>query len=585
MVKPELSPAELRELIQAARGTRRCDLAIRGGRVVNVFTGDIDRLNVGILHGRIAAVTEEKIDAERVVDVSAMYVIPGFIDGHMHLESSMLTPAEFARVALPLGTTSVVVDPHEIANVVGADGVREMMRATEALPLTFYFTISPCVPTSELDTSGARLGVEDVCGLIRHPRVVGIGEMMDFPGILEGREDLLEKMDCKDGGIIDGHCPGLTGRDLQAYAAAGITSDHEVTEAAEGLEKLRAGMYLMIREGSAARNLDDLVGLVNSRTAERCLLVTDDLQPTDLSRRGHMNYLVSRAVARGVDPVDAIRMASLNTAQRFRLGRLGAVAPGYGADLGVVEDLLDFRAALVVSGGRIAAREGNLEIEVPPSEFSSGLTSTVHLPALSENSFAIRVGAGSARVIEAVEDQLITRRVHVEPAVTEGHVVADTRRDLLKIAVIERHGKSGSIGLGLVKGFGLRHGAIASSVAHDSHNVVVVGASDRDMLAAVRAIGEMNGGLVVTRDGRTVARLPLPIAGLMSDLPAGDAAERLRAVEEAARSLGCPMAHPFGTLSFMCLSVIPELKLTAVGLVDVQSFRTVTLFDRESEQP
>lgn len=586
-MQTELSPDVTRELIQAARGQRKCDLVLRGGYVVNVFTGEIIRADVGIVNGYIAAVGSDsgEIEAERVIDVEDIFLTPGLIDAHMHLESSLLTPGEFARFVLPLGTTAVVVDPHEVANVAGTDGIEELMAASEKLPLTFYFMIPPAVPASDLETSGARLDASDIAGFADHPRVLGVAEAMDFPGVLDAREDVLEKIAALPGGVIDGHAPNLGGRDLQAYAAAGITSDHESTNPWEGYEKLRAGMYLMIREGSAARNLDDLIKLVDIHTVGRCLLVTDDLLPTDLRDRGHLNYLLSRSVRNGVSAAQAVRMATLNVAQRFKLDRTGAIAPGYVADIAAFDDLADFHASLVVANGEVVAMDGEMVVPIPGYRFRGEMTRSVHLPDLGPADLMIHAEDGLARIIEAMDGQILTRQLNLKPTVLSGHVVSDIDRDILKVVVVERHGKSGDVGLGLISGFGLKAGALASSVAHDSHNVVAVGVSDMDILLAIRHVGEMGGGLAAAAGGKIIAELPLPIYGLMSRLSAPVAAESLSNLEHAAKDLGCAMEHPLMTLSFMCLSVIPELKITDKGLVDANQHKIVPLYVEERAKP
>lgn len=579
-MQPALPPAHLRELIHAARGRGRCDLVIRGGFVVNVLTGEILRADVGVVRGHVAVVGPNggSIEAEQVIDADNLFLAPGLMDSHMHLESSHLTPAEFARSVVPLGTTAVVIDPHEIANVAGVEGIEELAEASADLPLRFYLMISPAVPASDLETSGGRIDADDIAGFADDPRVLGIAEAMDFPSVLEASEEVLEKLEAMPGRVIDGHAPGLSGRDLQAYAAAGISSDHESTNSWEGLEKLRAGLYLMIREGSAARDLDELIKLVDIHTVARCLLVTDDLSPTDLLDRGHINHLLRKAVSHGVSAPQAIRMATLNAAQRFKIDRYGAIAPGYAADIAAFEDLAHFRAAFVVAKGELVAMDGEMTAPLHSHRFGKKLTHTVHLPELDLETFVVRASGGLARVIEIVEGEIITRQSAVEPTVEMGQVVSDSERDILKIAVVERHGKSGNVGVGLVNGFRLKSGALASSVAHDAHNVVVVGVDDRDMLRAVRRIGEMNGGLAVVSGGEVVADLPLPIAGLMSKGSAASVAAGLRLLEQGARDLGCRLEHPFMTLSFMCLSVIPELKITGMGLVDANESRVVPLF-------
>lgn len=578
----KLTVQQTRELIEVARGRRECDLVIRGGYVANVFTGEILLADVGTMHGRIAVVaTNGGLEGKREIDAEGLFLAPGLIDGHMHLESSMLTPAEFTRAALPLGTTAVVMDPHEIANVAGPEGLRELMEASAGLPISFYAVVSPAVPESNLVTSGGEITASDIASFADNPRVLGIAEAMNFPGVIEAREDVLERLAAMPGKVIDGHAPGLSGRDLQAYVAAGIDSEHEATNSWEGMEKLRAGMYLMIREGSAARDLDDLIGLVDPHTVDRCLLVTDDLSPADLERDGHMDNLLRKVVRHGVSPVQAVRMATINTAQRFRLAGVGAIAPGYAADIAAFEDLSDFRAAFVVASGEIAAMDGEVTIPLREHSFTERLTHTVRLPRLTAGSLAIPAGPGQVRVIQAMDGELITRQLVVTPPVIGDHVAPDIERDILKIAVVERHGKNGNVAVGLVSGFELKKGAMAGSVAHDSHNVVAVGTGDQDILRAIERVGEMQGGLVVVDNGKVVAELPLPLAGLMSTPRAGAVAGQFARLEDAARSLGCRMQHPFMTLSFMCLSVIPELKITDRGLVDVAGPEIVPLFTGE----
>jgi adenine deaminase len=575
-----LEPEALSRLIKAARGHQDCDLLIRGAFVVNVFTDDILRADVGVAEGRVAVVTDvpDSISASRVIDADGLFLTPGLIDGHMHLESTMLSPAQFARAVLAHGTTAAVLDPHEIANVAGRDGIRELVEACDGLPFRFLFTAPPAVPASRFEQSNGVITPDDMAELIKDPRFVGIGEAMDYPGVIAARPDVLAKLGVSGEKTIDGHAPGLQGRDLQAYIAAGPNSDHECSDEWEALEKLRAGMYLMIREGSAARNLDALIKLADVQTASRCLLVTDDLSPADLVEVGHLNHLLARAVRRGVTAPQAVRMATINAAQRFKLDGLGAIAPGYHADIAAFEDLSEFRAAFVVQDGRLVVSDGEIAADLPRRSFGSSLTHSVSVPRLDAEALEIPAGSGPARVIEARDSDIVTGSMLIRPCVIGGHVVADTGSDVLKIVVVERHGGSGDIGLGLVTGFGLTNGAMAGSVAHDAHNVIAVGANDADILRAVGRVGEMNGGLVVAAGGAIVGELPLPIGGLMSEDSAESVAATLICLEDAARELGCPMAHPFMTLSFMALSVVPELKITASGLVDVGAFELVPLF-------
>lgn len=570
---------QMRELIQAARGDRPCDLAVRGGSVVNVFTGEIIRADVGIFGEQIAVVTGDgTIDALQTIDAHGLFLAPGLIDAHMHLESTMLTPAEFARVVLPRGTTAVIIDPHELANVAGKEGIHELIAALKNLPVRFYIMLPSCVPASEFETSAARLDASDIEELASEPPVIGLGEMMDFNAVLSGNEEALRKLAPVRDKVVDGHCPGLSGRELQAYVAAGIDSEHQATDFREGLEKLRAGMHLMIREGSVAKDLDKLIDLIGPQTVDRCMLVSDDLLAIDLEEQGHIDQLLRRAVKRGIDAVQALKMVTVNPAKRFGLRRFGAVAPGYYADIVAFKNLSDFEAAFVIAGGELAAFDGQVTAELCEHSFNAALLNTMHLPDLNAKRLEIPADEGLANVIRAADGRIITGRLLIEPTVLADRVVSDTDRDILKIVVIERHGINGNIALGLVNGFGLKSGAIAGSVAHDAHNVVAVGANDCDILRAIQRVGEMNGGLAVANEGQIIADLPLPIAGLISTSNAGTTAARFRHLEDAARKIGSPMEHPFMTLSFMCLSVVPELKITDRGLVDVGGSRIIPLF-------
>ena len=575
---------QLAKLIACAAGHEPADLVVRGANLVNVFTGEIYPADVAIKDGRIVGLDD--YDARDEIDASGLYLAPGLIDGHFHLESALLSPAEFARMALPLGATTVVIDPHEIANVAGVEGIRQLIRATEGLPVTFYIMVPSCVPASDLETSGAELTAADVETLGKEDRVLGLAEVMNVPGVLSGEFSVIEKIVSCHAKAINGHAPGLRGRDLNAYVAAGMRSDHETTDPYEGLEKMRAGMYLMVREGSAARNLDDLLRIVKPRNARRCMLVTDDLLPTDIDENGYINYLLKRAVADGIEPVTAIQMATLNAAERFCLPDRGAIAPGYRADIVAFPDLEHFEPAFVIANGRLAAKNGEVVGEISArAEFDDRLMRSVNALDVCAEDLRIRARHGLCRAIGAVGDQIITEALTLKPTTHDGWVVADVKRDLLKMAVVERHCASGRIGLGLIRGFGLHDGAIGSSVAHDSHNLVAIGTNDEDMALVFSRLMSLRGGLVVASDGKVLADLPLPIGGLMSDLPVSEVVSRLRGVEKAARDLGCVMNHPFMTLSFMCLSVLPELKLTDRGLVDATTNRIVGLFEEAAVAP
>jgi len=564
------------EFINASRGDPPCDLLLKNARIVDVFSGEIMAGSVAVSGGRVAGIGE--YPARTTVDLGGRFVAPGFIDSHVHIESSMACVGEFARAVVVRGTTAVVADPHEIANVLGAGGIRYMLESAEDQPINVFYTLPSCVPATDMETAGARLAAADLEPFFHDPRIVALGEMMNYPGVLNGDPDVLEKIEAarRHGKPVDGHAPGLSGRDLAAYVAAGITSDHECTTAAEALEKLAAGMHIMIRQGTGARNLSALLPIVTERSSPRLMWCTDDRHPHDLLNEGHIDSIVAAAIRTGVAPVTAIRMATLNPAERFGLTHLGAVAPGRQADLVVFSDLTAFRVEDVYVRGELIAKNGRpvAGIRTPaPVPFPPSMK--VNLPALD---FSRPAGGRRLRVIAVVPDQIVTRQA-IESAPVEGNrLVSDPSRDLLKIAVVERHTGSGRIGLGMVRGIGLKQGALASSVAHDSHNIIVAGVTDADMAAAVGAVVEMGGGIAAAAGGRMVAGLPLPVAGLMSLEPVQAVSDAMDRLVRAAHDLGSPLKDPFMTLSFLALPVIPELKITDRGLVDVLQFKHVSLF-------
>jgi adenine deaminase len=564
------------ELIAAARGDRAVDLVLRNAGVVNVFAGDVEQTDVAIAGGLIVGLGHDYHGACEV-DLQGRYLAPGFMDGHMHVESSMVPIPEFARAVVPQGTTTIIIDPHEIANVHGIDGIRFMLDSSSEAPLGVFVMLPSAVPASPMETAGAILRAADLAPLLSDPRVLGIGEMMNFPGVVGGDPAVLDILEIAGERPIDGHAPGLRGMALNAYIAAGVGSDHECTTLAEAEERLRRGMYVMIREASNAQNLAALAPLVTQAASRRCLLVTDDRTPADLLDEGHINFLVRKAIGLGIDPVTAIQMVTLNVAECFGLPRRGAVAPGYLADLVVLDQLsADFVVERVYRGGELVAEHGKLVAPVgsPPRP----LPNSMNLRPLRLRDFRLPAGAGQARIIRLVPDQIVTRQHLDHPAIEGDVVIADTARDILKLAVVERHHASGQVGLGLVQGFGLGRGALASSVAHDSHNIVVVGTNDADMLSAVEAVIAMGGGQAVVVGGEVLAGIPLPLAGLMSDQPVEVVRGQMNRVNAAAHDLGCTLHAPFMALSFLALPVIPELKLTDQGLVDVTSFATVPVF-------
>jgi adenine deaminase len=565
---------ELADLIKVARGDAPADLLLKNARVVNVFTGDIEETNIAIVNTDIVGLGD--YEAREVVDLGGRYVCPGFIDAHVHIESAMVPPNEFARAVVPRGTTTVVADPHEIANVLGLDGIRYMLDMAKYNPLSVYVMAPSCVPSTDMETTGAALYWYDLQTLQHEPYVLGLGEMMNFPGVVNGAPDVLDKLRAFQGRVKDGHAPGLTGKKLMAYAVANIGSDHECTSAEEAHEKLELGLFVFLREATNARNLRDLLPVVNAHTNRRLCFCTDDRVPADLLDEGHIDYMVRLAIAEGVDPVTVIRMATLNASEYFHLHDRGAIAPARRADLVVFSDLRALRAELVYRNGKLAAKDGQVIPWERPRR-PPVLRSSMNVD-WSKLSFYIAANGRRVRVIGLIPDQIITEPLVEELPARSGELLADPERDILKMAVIERHLATGNVGLGFVKGLGLQRGAIASTVAHDHHNIVVAGADDKSMFIAMQAIVATRGGMAVADGDAVLAQLPLPIAGLMSDQPIETVRRQMDELLAAARRLGSPLHNPFMALSFLSLPVIPSLKLTDRGLVDVDKFQLVSLF-------
>jgi adenine deaminase len=560
--------SDLSRRLAVARGDEPADVVVRGGQVLSVFTREWLTTDIAIADGWIAGLGE--YEGGEVVDASGRYVVPGFLDAHMHLESTKLLPDEFARLVLPLGTTAVVLDPHELANVLGTDGEHWLHDACEGLPLDFYFMASSTIPASEFESPRRPLLSGDLESLLRRRRVLGLAEMMNFPGIINGDASELDKLRLANGVQVDGHAPGVLGKALNAYVAAGIRSDHEALTVEEGRERLRSGMWLLIREASMARNLQALLPLVKEFGTNRIAFCTDDRDPEDIAENGHINGMVREAVAAGVAAEDAIVLATINPATWHRLWHLGAIAPGYQADLLLLPDLERFEPELTLKAGRPVE-------EIPEPDVPEWVKHSVRNKPVTTMDFQIPWDAGKARAIGLVPDQVVTELVEVEPTTVDGFAVADPGNDLAKIAVIERHLGTGRIGHGFVRGSGLQRGALASTVAHDAHNIVVVGMDDDDMTRAVERLGELGGGIVVVDGGEVKAELPLPVAGLLADAPLAEVIEKSLACNDAAREVGWSGATPFLTLSFLGLSVIPSLKITDRGLVDVDRFQIVPL--------
>lgn len=567
----------LKRRLAAARGDGPAELLIRNARVLNVLSGEIHTADVAMADG--VFVGFGGTDATTVIDADGRYLCPGLIDGHIHIESTLLSPPVFARAVAPHGTCAVVSDPHEIANVLGLPGIEYMLACSRDLPVTCYFMMPSCVPATDMATSGARLGAMDVAAMLaRYPeRILGLAEVMNFPGVVAGEEGMLRKILAARGRVIDGHAPGLVARALDAYVTAGPGSDHECTTLAEAREKLRRGLHIMVRQGSTEKNMAALIELATAENAAQFSLVSDDKDPVDLSRDGHVNALVRQAIGLGVPPLRAVAMASINTARYFGLRRRGAVAPGYRADCLLVDDLESFAIADVfLAGRRLSDWEfADRSCLTPPRAMRVG-------GEVTEARLAVAATSSRLRVIGVVPGQIVTEPLVMDASVRDGLAVADPSRDLAKLAVIERHKATGNIGLGFVRGLGLTAGAIAGTVAHDAHNIIVAGVSDADMALAARTLMVSGGGFAVVRDGRVLAQVRLAVAGLMSDAPLEVVTSGLEALGAAYRAIaGLPPqaeAHPFMTMSFLSLEVIPSLKLTDQGLFDVDAFAPTPLF-------
>lgn len=565
-------------IINVARGFEKADLVIKNANIVNVLSEEIHKADIAIKEGIIAGIGEN-YSGEKEIDIQGAYVTPSFIDGHVHLESTMMLPSEFAKVALPAGTTTVIIDPHEISNVLGLHGISFMHEAVKNLPLDVYTMLPSCVPATPFETSGFDLNSYDLSLLIDKPWVLGLAEMMNFPGVLNQDNNVMAKLELAKsrGKCIDGHAPYLHGKDLCAYIASGVKSDHECTTPDEAIEKLRLGMYVMIREGTAAKDLDALMPVLKTCNTRKCIFVTDDRHPADLKE--HINGMVRRAVEAGVDPVKAIQIASLNTAEYFGLKNLGAIAPGYKADLLILPDLKTFKPDLVIKNGVVAAENGKLIAELPENE-ALAVRNSVNVRWITPEDFRIEANGSKVTALEVIPYQLITKSVVSEVKIEDGNAVSNIDNDTLKICVIERHRATGNIGKGFVKGFNLKCGAIASTVAHDSHNMIVIGTNDADMYAAAVALIKCKGGKVVVKDGEVISELPLPIAGLMSDRNFDYVVNKCEELNKTAHSIGCRIEDPFMTMGFLSLPVIPELKVTDKGVFDTNKFDFIDIFEK-----
>ncbi len=568
----------LDQMIDVAAGRTRADLVLKNANVVNVFTGDVTPGDIAI-HGAYIAGIGEYVGKE-VIDLKGKYVSPSFIDGHVHVESSMVMPIQYARAVVPHGTGAVVADPHEIANVLGMEGILYMSKSMRGGPLEFYMMLPSCVPSTDLETNGVALDFLDIKPLMTEHYVLGLAEVMNYPGVITRDPSILEKIRValNMGKKIDGHAPNLEGLDLNAYVAARITSDHECVDIEEARRKLTRGMQIHIREGSTAKNLRALAPLIEPHTADYCSFVTDDRNTLDLIEKGHIDSMIREAIRLGVDPVLAIKVASLSTARHYGLQYVGAVAPGYHADIVVLDSLEKINVEMVYKQGVLVAKNGKMVQEFGVDK-QPRLRRSVNIHYLEPEDFQVKVRGDLMNVIGMIPDQILTEHLIEEPKVVDGLVVPDIDRDIAKVAIIERHNASEPRSVGFVKGMGIKEGAMVSSIAHDSHNIVAVATNDRDLIQAAVQIVRMQGGIALAKDGKVIESLPLPIAGLMSDQPIEHVSERLKALKIAAKQLGTPLEEPFMAMAFLSLPVIPKLKITDLGLVDVDRFRLIDLFD------
>ena len=563
-------------LIKVARGLMKADLVIKGARVVNVFNNEIKKTDIAIYNGYIAGLGEN-YEGKETLELNDCYITPSFIDGHIHIESSMCLPYEFARAVVPEGTLTVIADPHEISNVFGLHGISFMREACKNLPLSVYMMLPSCVPATNSETSGFDLASYDLSLLMDSFGILGVAEMMNFVGVLNCDKEVMAKIKLGQAKNkkIDGHAPGLTGKDLCAYVAAGVMSDHECTNEAEAIEKLGLGMHIMIREGSAAKDLEPLIPVLKKSNADRCIFVTDDRHPTDI--KPHINGMIETCVKAGVDPVVAIKAGTINTAQYFGLSDLGAVAPGYRANILVFENLENFKPKLVIKDGKIVAKNGEL-VENCENFEAPKLRGSVNVKWIEPEDFKIPAKSNKVRAMEIIPKTLLTKEIQEEIIVQDGFAQSNIEKDILKIMVFERHKATGNIGKGFVKGFGLKSGAIASTVAHDSHNMIVIGTNDKDMEMAAIELVKSQGGKVIVNNGEVIAKLPLQIAGLMSEEPFEEVLEDCKKLKQGVKEIGCTLDDPFMTMAFLSLSVIPEIKITDKGVFDVNKSEFIDIF-------
>lgn len=564
----------LKETINIAKGEKKAELVLKNANIVNVFTNEIIKGDVAIYKGKIVGVG--KYEGDKEIDLTGKYLSPGFIDGHVHIESSMVSPSQFAKAILPRGTTTIIADPHEIANVKGIEGIRYILDASENLPLDVYVMLPSCVPATPFENAGAVLDAEDLKELIDEERVLGLGEMMNYPGVINGDKDVLEKIVMAKEKIIDGHGPLINDKDLNAYIGAGVSTEHECTTTDEMMERLRLGMYVLIREGSAARNLKTIIGEVNKDNLRRCVFCTDDKHPGDILTDGSIDHNIRLAIESGLDPIDSIKMATLNAAECYGLKGKGAIAPNYYADLVVIDNLEDFNVLKVFKEGKLIAEDLQSLFNEAKAD-NSKMINTVNVKKVIEEDLTIYLKGNKANIIKLLPHSLVTEKVEREVAVKDRKFKPS--HDILKVAVVERHKRTGNIGLALVEGFGLKNGAIASTVAHDSHNIIIIGDNDKDMILAIEELERAEGGITMVSEGKVVDTLPLTIGGLMSEESLNKVNEKLNQMLKIAyEKLGVNKEHdPFMTLSFIALPVIPDIKVTDLGLFDVGEFKFIEL--------
>lgn len=576
----KLTSEILKKRIDVAAKRTPADLVIKNGMIVNVFTREILTNDIAIVDGYIAGIG--KFDGIETIDATGKHIVPGFIDGHVHIESAMVTPAEFSNVVLPHGVTTIVADPHEIANVSGTDGIEFMLNASEGIPLDVRIMLPSCVPATPFENAGAALHHEDLEPFYEHPRVIGLGEVMDYPSVLHHEDSMINKLLSAHSfnKRIDGHASGLDCDGINVYMAAGIRTDHECVTGEEALERMRKGMYVMLREGSAAKDLIELLEAVNENNARRCLFVTDDKHLDEIISEGSIDFNVKVAVQQGIDPILAIQMATLNAAECFGLKQKGAIAPGYEADLLILSDLRTVAIEQVYKNGKLVAQDGKIVSRCQsPIAPVPKIVDSVNVKSISSEHLQIKMdNCKMANIIGIKPNMIVTNHLVEEVHTVNGYFQANVELDHLKLVVAERHRGTGNIGLGIIKGLGIHNGAIASTVAHDSHNIVAAGTTDEDIVEAIRLTADMKGGLVIVQNGKMLASLPLPIAGLISDMQSADVNKRIGELNKALKTIGCSMEfNPFVTLSFLALPVIPELKLTDIGLFNVKKFKHVDI--------